>query len=183
MLSHSGAFSLGASTNVAMVPNLDLGIVVLTNAPPTGAAEAIAASFLDRAEFGTDSRDWLSAYAPIMAPLSAPVGRMVGVKPPADPVPAGPAERYVGAYRNAYFGPASVAATGGTLVLKLGPEDRELPMQHWDGDTFVVYPMTENQPAGSVSLVEFFEASPESGMAMRIEHLNGENLGVFRRPD
>jgi len=34
MLSHSGAFALGASTSVAMVPDLDLGIVVLTSAPP-----------------------------------------------------------------------------------------------------------------------------------------------------
>lgn len=77
MLSHSGAFALGASTSVVMVPDLDLGIIVLTNAPPTGAAEAITASFIDRAEFGTDSRDWLAAYAPIMAPLSAPVGHLV----------------------------------------------------------------------------------------------------------
>ncbi len=181
MLSHSGAFSLGASTSVAMVPDLDLGIVVLTNAPPTGAAEAITASFLDRAEIGMDSRDWLSAYAPIMATLSAPVGHLVGAEPPAVPVPAGPAENYVGTYDNPYFGPASVAAQAGSLVLRLGPENRELPLRHWDGDTFVVYPVTENQPAGSVSLVEFLEVSSEPAMAIRIEHLNDENLGIFRR--
>lgn len=183
MLSHSGAFSLGASTSVAMVPDLDLGIVVLTNAPPTGAAEAITASFLDRAEIGVDSRDWLSAYAPIMATLSAPVGHLVGSEPPSDPAPAGPAESYVGTYENAYFGPASVAEIDGSLVLRLGPENRELPMRHWDGDTFVVHPVTENQPAGSVSLVEFLEGSPEPAMAIRIEHLNDEGLGVFRRQD
>lgn len=180
MLSHSGAFALGASTSVAMVPDLDLGIVVLTNAPPVGVAEGITASFLDRAELGADSRDWLAAFAPLMTPLSAPVGHLVGAEPPVDPAPVGPAERYVGVYDNAYFGPASVAASNGLLVLKLGPNNRELPMQHWDGDTFVVNPVSENQPAGSVSLVEFLEVSPESGKALQIEHLNGEGLGVFR---
>ncbi|MGS4948279.1 serine hydrolase [Meridianimarinicoccus sp. RP-17] len=183
MLSHSGAFALGASTSLAMLPDLELGIVVVTNAPPKGAAEAITASFLDRAELGLDSRDWLSAYAPIMATLSAPVGHLVGSEPPADPVPAGPAESYVGTYDNAYFGPLSVVASGESLVLRLGPENRELPLQHWDGDTFVVYPVTENQPAGSVSLVEFMEVSPEPAMAIRIEHLNDESLGLFRRLD
>ncbi len=181
MLSHSGAFALGASTSVAMVPDLDLGIVVLTNAPPVGAAEAITASFLDRAELGMDSRDWLSAFAPLMAPLSAPVGHLVGAEPPADPAPVGPAERYVGIYDNAYFGPVSVAATSRSLVLRLGPDNRELPMRHWDGDTFAVNPVTENQPAGSVSLVEFLESPSKPGMTLRIEHLNGEGLGVFRR--
>ncbi|WP_206019227.1 serine hydrolase [Roseovarius spongiae] len=180
-LSHSGAFALGASTSLAMAPDLDLGIVVLTNAPPTGAAEAITASFLDRAEIGADSRDWLAAYAPIMASLIAPVGRLVGVAPPADAAPAGPAATYVGAYDNAYFGPASVTETTGSLVLRLGPEGRELPMRHWDGDSFVVYPVTENQPAGSVSLVEFIATPGEPGMTLRVEHLNGEGLGVFRR--
>lgn len=181
MLSHSGAFSLGASTSAAIIPDLDLGIVVLTNAPPTGAAEGITASFLDRAELGSDSRDWLSAYAPIMAPLSAPVGHLVGTEPPASPVPAGPVENYVGTYDNGYFGPASIAAINDSLVLRLGPEGRELPMRHWNGDTFVVYPVTENQPAGSISLVEFLEISSEPAVAVRIEHLNDENLGVFRR--
>lgn len=54
-------------------------------------------------------------------------------------------------------------------------------MRHWNGDTFVVYPVTENQPAGSISLVEFLEISSEPAVAVRIEHLNDENLGVFRR--
>lgn len=183
MLSHSGAFALGASTSVAMLPDLGLGIVVLTNAPPTGAAETITASFLDRAELGMDSRDWLSAYAPIMAQLLAPVGYLVGAEPPASPAPAGPFTRYIGTYENGYFGPVSVAESNGSLVVKLGPDSLELPLQHWEGDTFVAYPMTENQPAGSVSRVDFLDVSGEVAATLRIEHLNGENLGVFRRQD
>jgi CubicO group peptidase (beta-lactamase class C family) len=35
-LSHSGAFVLGAATNFVMLPESDIGIVVLTNAAPVG---------------------------------------------------------------------------------------------------------------------------------------------------
>lgn len=183
MLSHSGAFALGASTSVAMVPDFNLGIVVLTNAPPTGAAEAITASFLDRAELGIDSRDWLAAYAPVMAPLSAPVGHLLNAEPPVDVAPAKPLKAYVGTYDNAYFGSASVVVTKEGLALKLGPQGRELSMRHWNADSFVVYPVTENQPAGSVSLVKFAALSSQPGMTMQVEHLNAEGLGIFQRQE
>src|SRR5262249_23524475 len=56
-LGHSGAFALGAATSVMLVPGEQLGIVVLTNAAPTGAAEAISLSFLDLALAGAISGD------------------------------------------------------------------------------------------------------------------------------
>ena len=175
-ISHSGGFALGASTNVSLIPDLDLGIVVLTNAPPIGAAEAIAASFLDRAEIGTDSRDWLAAYQPFMAQLSAPFLHLAAEGPPEDPAPAGPATRYVGRYENAYFGAATVAQTDDGLILRLGPAGLEWPMQHWDGDSFAVRPLSENEPPGSVSLVRF----RDDGATLWIEHLDHYGLGSFR---
>ena len=42
MLSHSGAFDMGAGTSVALWPQEKLGIVALTNAKPTGGAEALS---------------------------------------------------------------------------------------------------------------------------------------------
>lgn len=180
-LSHSGAFALGASTSVAMVPDMDLGIVVLTNAPPTGAAEAITQTFLDRAELGLDSRDWLAAYGPIMAPLSAPVGELVGATPPEAPAPAAPEESYVGTYDNAYFGPARIASAEGGLVLHIGPADTALPLQHWDGDTFVIHPVTENQPEGSVSQLRFTHGDDGHAETLWIEHLDHYGLGSFER--
>lgn len=181
MLSHSGAFTLGASTSVAMIPDLDLGIVALTNAAPVGAAEAITASFLDRAELGRDTRDWLAAYAPLMAAISGPVGRLVGATPPADPAPSAPLAQYAGTYENAYFGAATVVDGQEGLVLTLGPSGTELPMQHWEADAFVVHPVTENQPEGSVSLVEFSAPGDDGATTLRIEHLDEEGLGLFQR--
>ena len=44
---HAGAFSTGARTLVTLYPDAGLGIVVLTNAFPTGVPEGIADSFFD----------------------------------------------------------------------------------------------------------------------------------------
>lgn len=46
-----------------MLPESDTGIVVLTNAGPIGAAEALAAQFLDLVQHGTITRDWLTDFA------------------------------------------------------------------------------------------------------------------------
>ena len=40
-IDHSGAFELGAATNITFMPGEDLGIVVLTNGEPIGVAEAV----------------------------------------------------------------------------------------------------------------------------------------------
>ncbi len=45
--SHSGAFAMGAGTNLVILPSANVAIVVLTNAWPTGAPEALAAEFMD----------------------------------------------------------------------------------------------------------------------------------------
>jgi CubicO group peptidase (beta-lactamase class C family) len=56
-LGHSGAFNLGAATAVSLLPNERLGIIVLTNAQPVGAPEAVCRGFLDLALAGKVERD------------------------------------------------------------------------------------------------------------------------------
>lgn len=180
-LSHSGAFTLGASTTLALVPDLDLGIVVLSNAAPSGVPEAIAASFLDRVELGMDSRDWLSGYSKIMDQLTAPVGSLVDLEKPNDPEPPRATNAYLGHYENAYFGSAYVEVEEGDLVLRLGPKNQQLKMEHWNGDVFSVQPFSENQPAGSKSQVRFTWDANSGEARMVIEHLNSEGLGAFER--
>ena len=83
MINHSGAFALGAGTHYAMIPSAGVGIVVLTNAAPSGSAEALGASFTDLVQFGMVTRDWFAVYSPIMARISAPAGvSSVSRRPP-----------------------------------------------------------------------------------------------------
>ncbi|HSP26660.1 MAG TPA: serine hydrolase [Saliniramus sp.] len=179
VLSHSGAFANGAATHVQMIPAMGLGIIILSNGGPVGMPEAIAAEFMETAQFGAPSRDWLAAYGGVMATLYTPAGDLAGQEIPADAAAPAPLETYAGTYENAYFGQAEVEVTDQGLVLALGPEPQRFALRHWDGDTFAVAPRNENAPAGSLSSVIFRGGGEHD--AMTIEYLNVNGLGVWRR--
>lgn len=180
-LSHSGAFALGASSSVSMIPSLGIGIVVLTNAAPVGAAEAISATFLDEVQFGETTRDWLAAFGPMMAPITDPAGNLVGVAPPENPTPARAPEAYVGHYENAYFGTLEIVEIGGALALILGPNRAVEALQHWNGDDFVYSPFFENAAQGSMSQVTFDRFESDRAGSVHVEILNNLGHGTFRR--
>lgn len=180
MSSHSGAFYLGAATCFYLVPSAGVGIVVLSNAQPIGAVEAVAIAFTDLVQYGRVTRDWLDTLTPVFAHLSAPVGHLAGAEPPASPEPAAPDAAYLGTYANDYFGPAKITAADGSLVLTLGPAAVAFPLEHWTGDTFVYTPRGENAPDGSRSAVTFVREE-DKAVAMTIELYDGEGLGTFRR--
>lgn len=113
--SHSGAFSNGAATAFTVVPDLDLGIVALTNGAPIGVPETVIAQFLDLVQYGNITRDWLHDARNAFAAHTAPVGDLVGQQRPASLVPPPPAATLVGVYDNPYFGPLTVSEIDGTL--------------------------------------------------------------------
>lgn len=176
MLDHSGAFILGAATNFVLLPSEKLGIVVLTNAQPTGAAEALAMSFMDIVQFGGLTRDWYAAYQPLISPMYKPAGALVGKAPPQKPEPAKPLASYTGTYGNAYFGDATVAEEAGKLVLIVGPLPRRYTLAHWSGDAFTFRPEGEETAApGTLSQVTFADGR------MTVEFFNENGLGTFAR--
>ena len=154
-LSHSGAFQLGAGTNILLLPSADVGIVALTNGTISGIPETLTAEFADLVQFGEVREDWYSLYTGAMLPMSDPVGSLVGQKPPADPAPAQPLSAYTGSYRNEYWGPAVVAEKAGKLILTLGPRGDTVELNHWDGNVFTFTQITENSPPGSISKATF----------------------------
>lgn len=178
-ISHSGAFALGAGTTYLMIPSLDIGIVVLTNASPLGAAEAVALGFSDVVQIGHPTRDWLALLTPVFAQMMAPTGELQGKSPPADPAPAAAAQTYAGTYANAYYGDAKVSAEDGRLTLTLGPKGVSFALKHWDGDRFVFYPTSENANPGTVSLATFDTKSTPPRLT--VEYLDTDGLGTFTR--
>lgn len=182
-LSHSGAFSLGAATNVQLMPSADLGIVVLTNGGPIGVPEAIAAEFLDLVQFGYSTRDWLTDYGHAMAGYHEPAGDLTGQTPPGGAAPAQPLSAYAGTYANDYYGTATVTEKDGALVLALGPDGvSTAQLDPWDGDTFAFTPLGENAPAGSLSSAVFAVADG-AATTMTLAFFNAEPglLGTWTR--
>ncbi|WP_127089323.1 serine hydrolase [Aquabacter cavernae] len=181
-LDHSGAFSMGAGTTYRLLPSLGIGIAVFTNAEPIGAAEAVAAEFMDQVEIGRTSRDWFAAYSQVMGPLMAPAGSLAGRTAPPNPAPAATAALYAGSYYNPYFGTARVTEKDGALELALGPDGAvRYPLTHWDGNTFAFVPFGENEPAGSKAAATFSLSGQDPAGEITIDYLNTDGLGHFVR--
>jgi len=174
-ISHSGGFELGAASNFLIIPSADVAIVALTNATPTGVPETLTAQFADLVQFGEIRQDWYTLYHDdAFAPMQAPFGSLAGKSPPAKPLPAQPLSAYVGNYANDYWGPARVSEAGGRLSLALGPK-LAVPLEHWDGNTFVFRMVTENSPPGSVSKATF------DGDTLTLEYFDTDRMGSFVR--
>ncbi|MGW2042693.1 serine hydrolase [Streptomyces virginiae] len=174
-LSHSGAFELGANTNVTMLPLEKLGIVVLTNGAPVGLADAVALDFFDVAEHGRATTDWLALAGALYAQMDA-AGRSPTdyAHPPAGAKPARDSAAYTGTYDNPYYGKATVTADDdGALTLALGPKPLRFPLTHYDGDTFSFETTGEN--AVGRTGVTFADGT------LRVEYLDADHLGTFTR--
>jgi len=125
-LGHSGAFDLGAATAVYLLPAESLGIVVLSTSQPLGVPEALSLSFLDLATTGAVKRDYLAALRPLFRGMEQQ--DYPTVVTPARPLPARPADAYIGSYANGYVGPAAVVRRGDGLELQLGPRLTPFPL-------------------------------------------------------
>ena len=181
-LGHSGAFALGAATNVSLLPSEKLGIVVLTNGEPIGVPEAISTTFLDTAQTGGPTVDWLTFLGPIFKQVTEGERSPVDYsKPPASPKPAKATSTYTGTYANDYYGPLTVSAQGAELTMQLGPKKQRFPLRHYDGDTFSYRTTGEN--AVGLSGVTFTVGSGGRADKVRVENLDTNALGTFTRSD
>jgi len=180
-ISHSGAFVLGAATNYVMLPAEKLGIVVLSNAAPVGAVEALTAQFMDLVQYGSVQRDWLALFGTLFEDMTAPAGKLVGVDLPAKPVPPAALLAYEGIYENDYFGPARLTIQDERLSLTLGPQGQTFGLRHFAGNQFYFPVFNESMPEGSLSSISFkLDESGEAG-AFVVEFLNEYGLGRFVR--
>lgn len=147
-VSHSGAFNLGAATTVYLIPDAQIGIVILSNAYPIGLVEGLAASFIDLALTGTLTRDWLqlfqSAFAALVQQVASEASDFDYADPPTTPAPAWPNATYLGRYANDLYGEIEIIADGGGLAIVEGPNRTTYPLTHFDGDVFSYEPVGEN---------------------------------------
>jgi hypothetical protein len=180
---HAGAFSQGARTVALLVPAEQLGIVVLTNAFPTGVPEGIADTFLASVLGGDVQRDWIADWSKLFESLFGPAieeAQKTYGHPPANRSPALPLSSYAGVYANDYLGTVSVAEADGGLVLKLGPGGaRSFPLTHFDRDLFVYRP-NEEMPDLPVAAT-FTIGHDRQASTLTLADLNDNGQGVLTR--
>lgn len=179
-LSHSGAFALGANTNVTMLPGEELGIIVLTNGEPVGLADAVALDFFDTAQNGKPSADWLALVAAVYEQEEQASKSATDYgDPPASAKPARADNAYTGTYDNAYYGKLVVTAGQDGLTLRLGPKPMRFRLTHYDGDTFSFATRGEN--AVGLTGVTFTVGDRDTAEKVRVEYLDANGLGTFTR--
>ena len=176
--SHSGAFLLGTGTAVYMIPDEQIGIVVVTNGAPIGLAEAASLTFLDYYHYGRSTKDWLKLIAPTFVELrkeaqnSSP--NYYNKKQPERVSPSKALASYTGRYFNPFYGTLEVIQKDGRLILRLPPRDAYYELEHWNANTFTYYFATEN------SGVARRGAEFSNGQVL-IESLAIENNGIFKK--
>lgn len=179
-LSHSGAFALGASTTVFMLPSEQLGIVVLSNSAPVGGSETVAAQFIDQVRNGRQTVDWAPLIAGIFDGIAEEEASPVDyATPPASVTPARPATEYVGMFDSPFHGPARVSADGDRLTLTVGKDGQlTYPLTHYDGDTYFFETSGENAVGPTGITFEIANGAPAS---FTVEYLDKQGLGRFTR--
>lgn len=179
-IGHSGAFSMGAGTNVSLVPAEQLGIVVLSNGSPTGVPEGIAATFIDRALYGESTQDWLSAYKDVIAQMAQ--AQDLTPEYATEPTPSTPAlpdEAYLGTYSNALYGNVEVIEGNDGLAIVQGPKKMMFAIKHFDRDTFTY--ITQGESAVGTAGIFFHIGADGKATEVTIENLDIDGQGKFTR--
>jgi CubicO group peptidase (beta-lactamase class C family) len=179
---HAGAFSAGARAVVELIPSEHLGIVVLSNAFPTGLPEAVAYTFFDLVHRGKPRKDWLTVWNNLYDALFGPAikaSKTMYGKPLAHPTPALSAAAYVGTYRNDYIGKAHVVEQESGLALQLGPRKKTFSLKHWNRDVFLYHPAAEAPDLAFT--VTFMIGSDSKANQVVISDLNTNGQGVLLR--
>jgi len=140
VLTHTGGLP-GYVSRVLMIPDLKLGVAVLTNQESDEAFDAIAYSVAD-AYVGGARTDWLAGYEKIHARAQsrqAEADRQTASTRSSTAKPPLPLERYAGTYRDAWYGDVTIAHESGKLVVRFGRTPSLVgDLEHWQYDTFVV---------------------------------------------
>ena len=176
-ISHAGAFFVGTRTQVTLLPGQKFGIVVLTNAFPSGLPEAITNQFIDILLQGEPAEDYLPIYEQRFAEMVNPPAYL----PPAAVTPAMPAAAYAGRYANDYYGDAEVVASGDELTLLLGPGKRPFALSHFDRDAFLFDFIGLGDEGQHAARVSFWAENGSAASALTIDFLNAGGQGTFAR--
>jgi CubicO group peptidase (beta-lactamase class C family) len=185
-LNHSGAFFQGAATNYVLLPDQQLGIMVLTNGMPIGFPEAVNSYFMDLVIGGQIENDWFGLYSQLIAQGYVNPSELAGKKPPSHPTPAQPDSFYTGTYHSEFYGTVTVVARDGTLHVLMPPKPTDYPLEHWDGNLYALFPVGEN--ALGISAATFApDQNNDRAATLTLEYYNnseypdGTGIGIFNR--
>jgi CubicO group peptidase (beta-lactamase class C family) len=138
LVGHTGGVA-GFVSRVMLVPEENLGVVILTNAEQGGAFDSILFHILDH-YLGVQPTDWIAAYKAQdeMEQREADeiTKKQNSVRDSASK-PSLSLERYAGAYTDPWYGPVTIRMENNKLVFTMDHTPAAVAdLQHWQFDTF-----------------------------------------------
>ena len=139
-VSHTGGLQ-GMVSEVTLLPQQNLGIVVLTNQENGAAFQAITKTVLDH-YLGAPPKDWIASYLEVQNQRKAKATATVAQAASArnlKSAPSLPLASYAGRYRDPWYGDVLLAVRDGKLALQFTHSPAlSGTLEHWQYDTFVV---------------------------------------------
>src|SRR5579859_4945029 len=138
LIGHTGGVG-GFVSRVMLVPEENLGVVVLTNAEEGGAFDSILYHVLDY-YFHLPVTDWIGGYkaykdkeeADALETMKKAEGSRAATSKPSLPL-----DKYAGVYNDAWYGPITIRQENGGLVISFDHTPGMIgDLQHWQYDTF-----------------------------------------------
>ncbi len=140
LVGHTGGVA-GFVSRVMLVPEENLGVVVLTNAEEGGAFDSILYHVLDH-YFRVPPTDWISAYKSLKdaeEKEAAETMKKAEAARAAQSEPSLPLEKYAGVYTDAWYGPITIRTNeaSGALGITFDHTPSMIgDLQPWQHDTF-----------------------------------------------
>ena len=141
LVSHSGGVA-GTVTRVMLVPEENLGVVILTNAEEEGAFESVLFHILDHYLQVTARNDWIAAFKAAKDAAiqeAEEITRSQSAGRARDSKPGLALDKYAGVYNDAWYGTATMLMESGKLVFSLDHTPKAVgDVEHWQFETFKV---------------------------------------------
>jgi len=138
LVGHTGGVA-GFVTRVMLVPEENLGVVILTNAEQTGAFDSLLYHILD-SYFGAPTTDYIAAFKALDDKNKKQADETIAKASQsraADSKPSLPLEKYAGDYSDPWYGKVNIKLENSGLVLNFERTAKGLAdLQHWQYDTF-----------------------------------------------
>jgi hypothetical protein len=181
---HTGGLP-GYLSRVAMIPDLNVGVVVLTNQESGEGFDSIAYRVLDH-YLGAPAFDWIDGYTRTRARTAATVAQAEGRGTASRDAASRPSlalAKYAGTYRDAWYGDVTVAEEGGKLVMRFSHTPALAgDLEHWQHDTFVArwrdrelradaYVTFALNPDGSIDQIKMRAVSPATDFSFDFQDL------------
>jgi len=141
LVGHTGGVA-GYVSRVMLVPEENLGVVILTNAEESGTFDSVLFHILD-SYFGLAPNDWITAYRAAedqQEKEATAISAKQNSGRAATSKPSLPIEKYAGVYNDAWYGPATIRMESGRLIFSLDhTPDAVGELQHWQYETFIAH--------------------------------------------